>query len=132
MKIDKLRAHEEIDRKRFIQLLDEIKRDGFIRKAIAIDLNTYTIIDGHHRWNVLKRLECSRIPTILIDYFSPTLKARSWKDGKEIVKSAVIEAGLSGKIFPPKTTKHVIVVDCREVHISALEPTVNMPLKSLK
>ncbi len=132
MEIDKLIVHEEIDKKRFIKLLNEIEKDGFIKKAIAIDLNTHIIIDGHHRWNVLKELGCLKIPAILIDYFSPILKVRSWRDGKEISKYSVIEAGLSGKIFPPKTTKHVIDLGGREIHISVLEPTVNVPLKLLK
>ncbi|MEM2661485.1 MAG: ParB N-terminal domain-containing protein [Nitrososphaeria archaeon] len=132
MKLDKLIAHEETDRVRLIQLFDEIVKDGVIRKAIAIDLNTYIIIDGHHRWKVLKKLGCLKIPVILIDYFSPNLKVRSWHDGKGIPKSRVIRAGLSGKVFPPKTTKHVIELGGREIHISAFEPIVNMPLRLLK
>lgn len=127
-----LKQHEEVEGKRLAELYEEIKSDGFLKRAIAVDLNSYIIIDGHHRYNVLKALGCSRIPALLVDYFSPILKVLSWKGDEEISKSSVIEAGLSGKLFPARTTRHVICFDGNLLHISQLEPEVNIPLSILK
>lgn len=127
-----LKQHEEVEGKRLAELYEEIKSDGFLKRAIAVDLNSYIIIDGHHRYNVLKALGCSRIPALLVDYFSPILKVLSWKGDEEISKSSVIEAGLSGKLFPARTTRHVICFDGSLLHISQLEPEVNIPLSILK
>ena len=127
-----LKQHEEVEEKRLAELYEEIKSDGFLKRAIAVDLNNYIIIDGHHRYNVLKALGCSRIPALLVDYFSPILKVLSWKGDEEISKSSVIEAGLSGKLFPARTTRHVICFDGSLLHISQLEPEVNIPLSILK
>lgn len=127
-----LKQHEEVEEKRLAELYEEIKSDGFLKRAIAVDLNSYIIIDGHHRYNVLKALGCSRIPALLVDYFSPILKVLSWKGDEEISKSSVIEAGLSGKLFPARTTRHVICFDGSLLHISQLEPEVNIPLSILK
>lgn len=127
-----LRQHERVDERRLAELYEEIRVDGLIKKAVAVDLNTYIIIDGHHRYNVLKSLGCKRIPAILVDYFSPILKVYSWNSNGKISKSSVIEAGVSGKLFPAKTTKHMIYFGGRKFHISFLEPEVNIPLSLLK
>ncbi|MBC7091386.1 MAG: ParB N-terminal domain-containing protein [Nitrososphaeria archaeon] len=121
-----LRQHERVDERRLAELYEEIRVDGLIKKAVAADLNTYIIIDGHHRYNVLKSLGCKRIPAILVDYFSPILKVYSWNSNGKISKSSVIEAGVSGKLFPAKTTKHMIYFGGRKFHISLLEPEVNI------
>jgi len=127
-----LKQHEEVEEKRLAELYDEIKGDGFLKKAIAVDLNNHIIIDGHHRYNVIKALGCNRIPALLVDYFSPILKVLSWKGGGEISKTSVVEAGLSGKLFPARTTRHVICFNGSLFHISTLEPEVNIPLSILK
>ncbi|MGB9728081.1 MAG: ParB N-terminal domain-containing protein [Nitrososphaeria archaeon] len=127
-----LRQHERVDEKRLAELYEEIREDGLIKRAVAVDMNTYIIIDGHHRYNVLKSLGCKRVPAILVDYFSPILKVYSWNGDEEISKTSVIEAGVSGKLFPAKTTKHMIYFSGRKFHISLLEPEVNISLSILK
>jgi hypothetical protein len=39
-----LKQHEEVEEKRLAELYEEIKSDGFLKRAIAVDLNNYIIL----------------------------------------------------------------------------------------
>lgn len=131
VEIKKLRAHENVEETRLKNLIEEIRKDGCIKKAIAADLNTFIIIDGHHRTKALTELGCKNIPVVFVDYFSPVLKVVSWKSNSLFPKEMVIKAGLSGNLLPPKTTKHLVIVNGAYIHISNFEPEVNIQLQEL-
>ena len=68
--VEWLKAHEEIKIKNMEKLLEmTLKWDGFTKPLIA-DKATGTILDGHHRFAVAKRLELARIPAVCIDYLN--------------------------------------------------------------
>ena len=68
--VEWLKAHEEIKVKNMEKLLEmTLKWDGFTKPLIA-DKATGTILDGHHRFAVAKRLELARIPAVCIDYLN--------------------------------------------------------------
>jgi hypothetical protein len=131
VEIKKLRAHENVEETRLKSLIEEIRKDGCIKKAIAADLNTSVIIDGHHRTKALTELGCKNIPVVLVDYFSPILKVVSWESNSVFPKEIVIKSGLSGNLLPPRTTKHLVIVNGTYFHISDFEPEVNVPLQEL-
>ena len=55
-----------------------LKWDGFTQAMIA-DKATGTILDGHHRFAVAKRLELARIPAVCIDYLNDdTVELELW------------------------------------------------------
>ncbi|MBS7611581.1 ParB N-terminal domain-containing protein [Candidatus Bathyarchaeota archaeon] len=127
-----LRPHESIDLKILDNLMKSIKTDGLLKKAIVVDQRTHIILDGHHRVKALEFIDCSRVPCLLIDYSSPQIVVFSWSEDKQLPKNLVIRAGLSGELLPPKTSKHMLRVNGHMVHISAIEPEVNMPLALLR
>ncbi|MCX8177763.1 MAG: pyridoxal-phosphate dependent enzyme [Candidatus Bathyarchaeota archaeon] len=130
--LDKLLPHEDISQEILKKILDEILADGVFRQAIVVDRNTNVILDGEHRHAALKLLGCKVIPVIYVDYNSPDVVVQSWDEGGSLTKKDVIEAGLSGKRLPPKTSKHMIRDGHVLLHISAIEETVNLPLSALK
>jgi len=130
VKLDKLKPHEKVDPYRVACLKTQIEKDGKLKLAIAVDIHTRVILDGHHRLAVLRQIGCTRIPVTFIDYSSPLIKVTSW-NGTHLTKNEVVQAGLSGRLHPPKTSKHMIQVYNKAEHISAIEKRVNVPLRLL-
>lgn len=127
-----LREHEEVDEVYLEELKVNIKRDGMLKFAIAVDKNTNIILDGVHRFNALKQLGCFKIPVVFVDYNSPDIEVNSWRKDWKVTKQIVIEAGLHGKKIPPHTSKHMIRSQAGLRHISVIERCVNFPLKELR
>jgi hypothetical protein len=127
-----LKEHEQIRPDYLEQLKDEILSDGILKMPIAVDKTTYIILDGHHRLHALKKIGCRRIPVILFDYQSPEIEVVPHRDGETITKEMVIQTALAGRRMPPKTSKHMIVIEGELRHISVLETVINIPLEKLK
>jgi len=130
--LDSLREHEEIRPEYLEQLKDEILSDGILKMPIAVDKTTYIILDGHHRLHALKRIGCKRIPVILFDYQSPEIEVVPHRGGETVTKEMVIQTALAGRRMPPKTSKHMIMIEGELRHISVLETIINIPLEKLK
>lgn len=104
-----LKQHEMIEESHLKNLFNQIKKDDFISDPIIVDKNTMIILDGHHRYNAIKRMDLRSSPVYLVDYKSEKIKVTSWKKGKNnITKELVINAGLSGNLLKPKTSRHII------------------------
>ncbi len=107
--INWLKAHEEVHQKKVIELFEMTLRWGGYTKPLLIDRETGTILDGHHRYEVGKKLKLKFIPAIVIDYLEDDrIDVTTWSNSnmKRIEKTDVINMALSGKLFPPKTSKH--------------------------
>lgn len=129
--INSLHEHEEINKQYCEELTMKIKKDGVIKRAIAVDKNTMVVLDGHHRLNALKELGCQKIPIMLIDYTMSEIQVRSW-NGIKVNKGDVLEAGLGSKKLPAKTSKHMFIANGKARHISVLERRLNVPLRNLR
>jgi len=132
VELKKLLQHEEYDPIYLKELTDEIVLDKALKYAIVIDKDTNIILDGVHRFNALKRLGCRKVPVIYLDYNSPLIKVDTWKKGLHLTKKDVVKAGLSGKKFSPKTSKHMIRNGDNTSHISTIEKEVNVSVDSLR
>lgn len=107
--VDALAPHEEVDPERLDELAAQIREDGFIKEPIVVDAEHRIILDGHHRYAALKKLGCRRVPAYVVDYDSDAVEVTLW-DGAAVdgvSKEQVIQRGVSGDRFPPKTTRHV-------------------------
>ncbi|MEM3580741.1 MAG: pyridoxal-phosphate dependent enzyme [Candidatus Bathyarchaeia archaeon] len=132
IKLEELHEHEETDPKHLKELTQQIAADKILKHPIIVDEKTNTILDGEHRFNALKSLGCKRIPAIYVDYSSPNIVVQTWRKNYGLTKRDVIEAALSGKRFPPKTTCHMIKNSETLSHISSIEKRVDVPLEVLK
>ena len=127
-----LKEHEEIRPEYLEELKNEILSDGILKMPIAVDKATYIILDGHHRLHALKKIGCRRIPVILFDYQSPEIVVVPHREGETVTKEMVIQTALAGRRMPPKTSKHMIMIEGELRHISVLETVINIPLEELK
>jgi len=108
--IKKLKNHEMISIKRLKQVKDDLLIKGYVKNPVVVERKNNIILDGHHRVAALKQMGASKIPAFLVDYQDKKIKVTLRR--KEFVftdiKQAVIDYCLKGKIFPSKTTKHLI------------------------
>lgn len=106
MNIVSLFPHEEI-----ITSKKNLKKSKF-RNAEKISLptiiaciKTNLIIDGHHRYNALKELGFIKIPVTRINYNSKKIITN---EDDSILKSEIIMNAQNRKLYPPKSTNHLI------------------------
>ena len=132
MNINELKEHEEVESRYLEKLKKQIMKDRILKKPIVVDRNTKIIIDGHFRFNSLKQLGYSKIPAFLIDYNSPDILVRTWRENEKITKKDVLFSGLNGIKLPPKTSKNMIKIENKLRHISFIEKRIDIPLKKLK
>jgi len=132
IELEELKEHEEIRPDYLEELKNEILSDGILKMPIAVDKKTYIILDGHHRLHALKKIGCQRIPVILFDYQSPEIKVLPHREGEIVTKEMIIQTALAGRKMPPKTSKHMIMIEGELKHISILETVINIPLERLK
>jgi hypothetical protein len=132
VELEELREHEEIRPDHLEELKNEILSDGILKMPIAVDKKNYIILDGHHRLHALKKIGCNRIPVILFDYQSPKIEVLPHREGETVTKEMIIQTALAGRRMPPKTSKHMILIEGELKHISILETVINIPLEKLK
>lgn len=119
IEISKLRCHEMVCSKRLKQVKDDLLIKGYIKNPVVVDRKNNIILDGHHRVAALKQLGANKIPAFLVDYQDKKIKVTLRR--KEFVfkdiKQAVVSYCLQGKIFPSKTTRHLIKNRPKNVNI---------------
>lgn len=112
--VDQLKPHEKGSPLYLELLRKEIIKDGMLKYPIIADETSYVILDGMHRWLVLKSLGYELVPVILVNVFQ-NQKIRIGKRrvqryasviDKEIPVRQVISAGVTGQLMEPRTTRH--------------------------
>lgn len=129
--INELRPHE-MGSPLYLELLkQEILKDGILKYPVIADEETRVILDGMHRWLVLRSLGYRYMPAILINRLQRSKirvgqrRIHRYQAGVsgEIAFGEVISTGLSGKLMQPRSTRHFFP-------FSTLQP-INYPLRQL-
>lgn len=132
MDISRLKPHEKYIDDRVEHLIKEIKEDGVLKKPVVAENMYNVVLDGHHRVEAFKRMGFTTIPVAIVDYRDPRIVVKSWNNGRIYNKEEVLRQALAGKLLPPRTTRHVILLNDREFHISEILPELNIPLEGLE
>ena len=105
--LHKLYPHEEILLDRLNGLVAYIKSLSpyIIIPSIIVCSKTQTIIDGHHRYYALKKLNLNIAPVTQINYLSKKIVTNT---DNSIIKNNIIDTAKKRKLFSPKTTEHKI------------------------
>ena len=115
--IESLRPHEQIVDDHVEELLEDIRRRGILIKPILVDEKTLTILDGHHRVEALRRLGAKYVPAVLVDYDDECVSVDTWRDGWKVTKNLVRATALSGRLLPPKTSRHITRFKISELNV---------------
>lgn len=71
---------------------------------IVIDNKHGLVMDGHHRFEVAKRISLKLVPIIACSYSE--VEVYSLRDDEIVTVDQIIENHLNGIIYPNKTAKH--------------------------
>lgn len=115
--IDLLHSHEETQPSLLERVTEQILADGYVKKPILVADKVWVILDGHHRYEALRRLGCRRVPVYVVDYFSEVVELGLWPTAREknVRKEDVIERGRAGLLYTPKTTRHTVRIHLHDV-----------------
>jgi len=106
-----LHPHEEIKERNRDKLLEMTQKWGGFTKPLLVDSITFAILDGHHRFDVARCLNLSKVPVIMLNYLTDDRISVAVWPGRElesISKQDIVDMALSEELFPPKTSKHTI------------------------
>ena len=108
--IDKLKCHEEVIEEHVGKIRRQLMDDGKLKRPIVVDRDSMVILDGHHRYTALKRMEIKKIPCQMVDYRNGEVRVylRRKELMEQFIKEAVVRMANSNELFPPKTTRHII------------------------
>lgn len=123
--IEILKPHEQVIQKKVTQLEKMTMRWNAYTKPLLVDGATGTILDGHHRFEIAKRLGLQCLPCVVVDYLEDdSIALMLWpnSDREVITKQDVIDAGMSGDLMSPKTSRHLLSDDL---------PPISVPLSRL-
>jgi hypothetical protein len=86
---------------------------GIIESPIIADKKTGVILDGSHRYIFFLKYGYKEAVVKYIDYFDENIRVGTHLMHRHIIdktsnisKEEVIKRGLSGNLFPPRTTRH--------------------------
>ena len=125
MPVEVLKPHEQVIQKKVTQLEKMTMRWNAYTKPLLVDGATGTILDGHHRFEIAKRLGLQCLPCVVVDYLEDdSIALMLWpnSDREVITKQDVIDAGMSGDLMSPKTRRHLLSDDL---------PPISVPLSRL-
>lgn len=66
--IKELKPHERFIPGRVATILDSLFKSKVLRRPLIVDSKTFTVLDGTHRLEALRRLRIKVVPAILVDY----------------------------------------------------------------
>jgi hypothetical protein len=104
VEIEKLKPIEDFIKERAVQLYDTISKSEFWIKPIVIEKNHSLILDGHHRFDVAKRMGIKLVPAVIVNYSE--IEIWSLRADEEVTHDLVVSRALSNSIYPNKTVKH--------------------------
>lgn len=108
LQLSDLMPHEGVEEERLIRIIASLRHEGMLRRPIIVDRGSLVILDGHHRAMALRLLSSSFVPAFIVDYFHPSIEVTSLRPELEVTKDLVIKRALSGNLYPPRTSWHVL------------------------
>lgn len=123
LNVDDLTCIERVDPQRVMDLEAHIEAEEFWTKPILVHDKWHFIMDGHHRFEVSKRMGFKIIPALLLNYNSPFLKVVHWDTGKPYDINLIYQAVLEKKILGVKSNRHILTFPI---------PSLKIPINMLK
>ncbi|MEM0362115.1 MAG: ParB N-terminal domain-containing protein [Sulfolobales archaeon] len=103
-----LLPHEGVEKSRLELLIKVIERSGYVKHPITVDVRTFIILDGHHRFKALEELGIKYVPVFFVDYVEEYVDVKPFRKDIHVSKYSVISKVYIEKgVYPPRTTRHI-------------------------
>lgn len=119
--LDRLKGHEQYDPTKVDLLVAELRRTGEFTDPIWVARGSFVILNGHHRVEALRRLGARRAAAWILDYEGDAVTLERWRPGPPIAKAEVLDHARRGELFPPKTTRHRVLLELPKHHVALAE-----------
>lgn len=103
----RLRPTEECVPDRLMEVTSDILRDGFWKEPILVERGSMIVMDGHHRLAFALQRGLASVPCLLVTYSHVSLTA--WRNDVVVSPDEIISRGMTGKLYPPKSTRHTLL-----------------------
>jgi len=127
--IENLRPLELVFPNHLENLRKIIKSDGIMKQALIVDKDNKIVLDGSHRHVFLLMEGYEFAPVQFVDYSDPHIRVGTSRIHRMLIKGdvgiskeEVIERGINGDLFSPRTTRHFFPF---------LREDIDIPLSSL-
>ncbi len=102
--------HERVDDARLKVVRKQLQSQGVVRRPIIVDRHSRVILDGHHRVQALRDLGAKHAPVVYVRYNDETVRVYLRRNDvlMKLIKHYVLDMARSHKLFPSKTTRHLI------------------------
>ena len=127
--IEELKPLEYVFPTHLKNLRNMILNEGFIKYPLVIEKKNKIVLDGSHRYVFFMMEGFKMVPVLEVDYDNPHVRVGLHRMERFIIngtvgisKSEVIRRGVTGDLFPPRTTRHFIPF---------LRPKIDIPLEKL-
>src|SRR2546430_6386636 len=87
VEIGRLRGHERIRPALLEQLMEQIRKDGYLRRPVLVADGELVILDGHHRVEAVRSLVARLVPADHFRHFSDIGRHSSWSVADLVVVS---------------------------------------------
>ncbi|OGR51043.1 MAG: hypothetical protein A3I11_08110 [Elusimicrobia bacterium RIFCSPLOWO2_02_FULL_39_32] len=128
--IEIFKPHEEVQSERVLKIKKEILDSEKILQPLWIEKGNFVVLNGHHRLSALKELNCFQVPCFLFNYFSDEIQVQvcSGSSLTEIDKHSIIQAALTGNLYPPRSSFHILNIKLRPnpTPLTDLQPEVSI------
>ncbi len=105
IEVSKLRALEGHGPKRVDWLAAKVFEEQLWTVPIKVERTQFIIMDGHHRFEVAKRLNLRVVPAELFSY--DEVELYSLRKTIEVTAEIIFENARKDVLFPYKTAKHI-------------------------
>jgi len=129
--IEKLKPLEKVFPNHLKNLSKMIFESKIIQTPIIADEKTGIVLDGSHRYVFFLQNGYIEVPVQFVNYNNENIRVGSMLIHRHLVdeqnsisKNEVVKRGLSGDLFPPRTTRHFFPFRKNEF--------INIPLENLK
>jgi len=102
-----LRQTEVINLQNLNSLIGKIKQDRCWVAPIWVHVGHDVVLDGNHRLNAARELRMQLVPCYLMDYDDAKLQVLCRHSDDRFDGLRVIQAGISGKLLPYKSSRHI-------------------------
>ena len=108
--IQKLIQHERVHPARLKEVRKALRKEGVVRRPVIVDKETNIILDGHHRVQALREFGAKRVPVAYVRYQDAGVRVYLRRKDllMKLIKQYVMVMVKSHKVFPSKTTRHLI------------------------
>jgi hypothetical protein len=125
MKLSDIHPHEQVLEKRANGLLAYVNslKPWIVLPSIIICKDTNVIIDGHHRFYILKKLKYDNVFVDLLDYSSDLIVTHN-NPKMAIRKSDIINSGIKKSLLRPKSSLHHLKLNKKNYPIILLSQMI--------